>query len=785
MNMSVRNKNRTINKSPNGIKIDKNEFVNIGKRIPKLDALEKVTGKAVYPQDIRLPGMIYGKILWSKHAHAQILDIDTTAAENLAGVFAVITAKDMPPTKIGIAQDNPPLKGDKVRSLRDEVAAVAAVDEETAEHALELIKIKYKPLPAVFDPEEAMKESAPQLHAEAKGNRNWLKYYLEYGDVKKAKAESDVVIKRRFKLPRINHCCLGPWSCVATWDSNGSLTMYSPTQVPFLYQRDLANALQIPSSKIRVVQPKIGGGFGGKLDIYPNEIICALLSKKAGRPVMLTYTREEEFKYTPTRQPAIIDLEAGANNDGTLTFRDAFVILDNGAYTSWGATIPYVLMNPITSLYRCKNIKFETAIIYTNNMYAGAMRGYGNLQGTFALESIMDLLADETGIDALELRLKNCNEPGEVTPQGMQVTTCGLRECLEGVAKSIDWPNKRNRRDIQTGRLRRGVGVASYFHVGGGARVYKSDGCGAIVKLDDFGHVTVITGSTDIGQGSETVIAQITAEELGVRTEDVTVVNSDTALKPWDVGVHASRTTFIAGNAARDAAAKVKSEILKSATDELGEPPSKLDIKDRTIFVKDNPEKSINIGKLIRSAHFRENGKLFMAEAFYDPPTEMQNREFIGNISVTYGFGTQGAEVEVDLETGQVQILKMVIANDVGRAINPMLLEGQIEGGLSMGIGYALLEKLVVENGDVKNPSFLDYKLATVKDMPPTEIILVETDDPAGPFGAKGVGEAGAIPTAAAIGNAIADALGIRIYEVPMQPEVVLRAIKKSRENND
>ena len=761
------------------------KYSNIGLRIPKKDAFEKVTGKVLYPQDIRLPGMLYGKILWSEHTHAKILKIDTRSALKLPGVKAVITASDMPLNKIGIASDNPPLKGDKVRSLRDEVAAVAAVDEDTAERALELIKIKYEPLPAVFDPEEAMKDGAPQLHAEAKGNRNRLKYDFEYGDVTAAKAESDVVAKHRFKLPNINHCCLGPWSCVASWDSTGLLTMYSPTQVPFLYQRDLANALQVPPSKVRVIQPKIGGAFGGKLDLYPNEVICAALSKKIGRPVMITYTREEEFKCTPTRQPAIIDIEAGANKDGTLTFRDVFLTLDNGAYTSWGATIPYVLMNPITSLYKCKNIKFETAIIYTNNMYSGAMRGYGNLQGTFALESMMDILAEKLGMDALALRLKNCNDPGEVTPQGMQVTTCGLRECLESVAKRLDWQNKRDRRDIQTGTLRHGVGLASYFHVGGGARVYKSDGCGAIVKLDDFGHVTLITGSTDIGQGSETVLAQITAEELGVRTEDVSVENSDTAIKPWDVGVHASRTTFIAGNAARSAAAKVKAEVLKAASEMLEVTPNKLDINDRMVFLKTDIEKSIAIDKVLRSAHFREDGKQFMAEAFYDPPTKRQDREFRGNISATYGFGTQGAEVEVDLETGQVHVLKMVLANDVGRAINPMLLEGQLEGGLSMGIGYALLEKLVLENGAVQNPNFLDYKMPTVKDMPPIEIVLVETKDPMGPYGAKGIGEAGAIPTAAAIGNAIADALGFHIYELPMQPEVVLNEIKANMKNDE
>jgi xanthine dehydrogenase molybdenum-binding subunit len=398
---------------------------------------------------------------------------------------------------------------------------------------------------------------------------------------------------------------------------------------------------------------------------------------------------------------------------------------------------------------------------------------------------MMDILAEKLGLDALELRLKNCNQPNEVTPQGFKVTTCGLRECLETVSKRLDWKNKRNKGRVKTGTLCRGVGLASYIHVGGGARVYRSDGCGAIVKVDDYGHVTLITGSTEIGTGTETVLAQITAEELGVRAEDITVINNDTAIKPWDVGIHASRTTFIAGNAAREAAAKVKAMILKTASELLDESEKELEIKDREVYSKKNQDKNLEIGKVIRKAHFREHGETFMAEAFYDPPTEMEDKEYRGNISATYGFGTQGAEVEVDTETGQVRVLKMVIAHDVGRALNPMLLEGQLEGGLSMGIGYALLEKLMVEKGEVLNPSFLDYKMPTVKDMPPLEIVLVETDDPGGPYGAKGIAESGTIPTAAAIGNAVANALGLHLFELPMQPEKVLKAVKAKLAKRD
>jgi len=753
------------------------EFRNVGQRVKKLDGYQKVTGKANYPQDLKFPGMLFGKIKWSEHAHAKIISIDTSKAEKLPGVVTVITAKDIPPNKIGIMRDNPVLKSGKVRSHRDEVAAVAAVDEETAEAALDMIKVEYEPLPTVFDPEEALKEDSPQLHEHAPGNKLKMKYDLKYGDVEKAKAESDVILSARFKLTNMSHCPLGPWSCTASWDKDGRLTMHSPTQVPFLYQKDLAEVLGIPGSKVRVIQPTIGGAFGAKLDMYPNEVICAHLAKKTGKPVQLTYTREEEFKGTPTRQPAIVDLTVGAKKDGTLTFRDVFVTLDNGAYTSWGATIPYVMMNPFTSLYKCQSVRFKTQIVFTNNMYAGAMRGYGNPQGTFALESLMDDLAEKIGMDPLELRMKNCNQPNEETLQGFKVTTCGLPECLKVCGDRIGWSEKRGKGG--DGKLRRGVGIASFIHVGGGARVYLSDGCGAMVKYDDFGHITVITGTTEIGQGSETVIAQIVAEVLGANIEDVSVVNTDTDIKPWDVGVHASRTTFIGGNAAKLAAAEAKKKILSLAAEQLEKPVDDLTLRDgKVVSIKDG-EELVPTAKVVRKAHFTEHGKTIVGEAFYDPPTVRQGKNFYGNISATYGFGTQAAEVEVDTETGHVRVVNIVSATDVGRAINPMSLEGQMEGGVAMGIGYALLEECKFAQGKMLNTNFTDYKMPTSMDIPDMETVIVETVDKDGPFGAKGIGEAGAIPTGAAIANAVKDALGFRIYELPMTPEVVHRAIKE------
>ncbi len=447
--------------------------------------------------------------------------------------------------------------------------------------------------------------------------------------------------------------------------------------------------------------------------------------------------------------------------------------LDNGAYTSWGATTPSVMMMPISSLYKVPNVRYVAKCVYTNNTWSQAMRGYGNPQATFAIDSQIDILAEMAGIDPLDFRMRNANTPGEVTPQNFKINTCGLRECIDVVAQKLDWRQNRGRRDG------RGIGMASMIHVGGGARVYKSDGCGTIIKIDDFGTVNIITGATDMGQGADTVIAQIVAEELGVRIEDVVVTHTDTDICPWDVGAHASRTTFVAGNSARGAAKKVKEQLLEVAAKSLGESPENLDIRDRTIFSKNDPEKKSPLGKILRAAHYAAGGKMVMAEHFYDPPNENLDKEFKGNLSVTYAYGTHGVEVEVDKETGQVKILKYIAAHDVGRAINPMLLEGQVYGGATMGIGYALTERLILQNGKVMNPNFLDYKMLTAKDVPNIEPIVVETDDQFGPFGAKGIGEPGLVPTAPAIANAIYDAIGVRIKELPITPEKVLAALKE------
>ena len=748
----------------------------VGKPFPKKDAYEKATGRAIYIHDLKLPGMLYGKILYSRYPHARIVKIDTSRAERLPGVKAVLTGYNIPEIRFGFYKDNTPLKKDKVYAMRDEVAAVAATDPEIAEEALSLIEVEYEELPAVFDPEEAMKEGAPLIHEEHGTNVLKLPWKLVCGDVEEAKKSSAHVVEDRFRVTWVTHCCMGTSGCIAHFDPQGNLTFYSITQIPYLAQRDFQEALKalgLGGKKVRVIQTTIGGGFGSKLDTHAYEYIAILLAWKTRRPVKITFTREEEFKYTSPRQPAIIHISQGCDREGRLTFREVHMILDNGAHTSWGATTPSVMMMPISSLYKVPNVLYTAKCVYTNNTYCQAMRGYGNPQATFAIECSMDQLAEAAGIDPMEFRLINANEPGETTPQGFKISSCALKECIEEVGKRLNWKEKRGRRDG------RGVGMASLIHVGGGARVYKSDGCGTIIKVDDFGKVDVFTGASDIGQGADTVIAQTVAEELGVPVEDVTVIMNDTDVCPWDVGVHASRTTFIACNSALGAARRVKAEIFRLAALVLNEPEDALEIKDKTVYSRRAPEKKIDLGKLLRGAHYRSQGRMIMAEYFYDPDTEMLGRDFKGNFSKAYAYGTHGVEVEVDTETGQVKILRYVAAHDVGKAINPMLIEGQIYGGAMMGIGYALTEQMIFERGEMKNPNFLDYKILTAKDVPPMESVLIEPWEQYGPFGAKGIGEPGCVPSAPAIANAIYDAIGVRIKDLPITPEKVLKALKE------
>jgi xanthine dehydrogenase molybdenum-binding subunit len=497
--------------------------------------------------------------------------------------------------------------------------------------------------------------------------------------------------------------------------------------------------------------------------------------------VRLVFSREEEFLASPTRQPVRLTLRSGCTKDGTLTFRSVHTLHDNGAYTSWGATTPFVMMQTFSSLYRVPNCDYHTVAVYSNNPYAGSFRGYGNLQATFAVEAHMDKMAEALGIDPLAFRLKNAQAAGEVTGQGMVFRSCGFQDCLRIAAERSDFKRKHAEyaaRHKESGRFKRGVGIASMLHVGGGAKIYPSDGCGTILKLDDFGHVTLITGASEIGQGSETVLSQLVCEELGLPISAVTVVNNDTDITPWDVGVHASRTTFIAGNSAIGAARKARTKILAAAAAKFECAADTLALSGGRIVRAATGEVLSDLARFLRGLHFSDRAELVMTSFYYEPPSVHQDKAFKGDVSAAYAWASQVVEVEVDTDTGAVRMVKVTAAHDVGRVLNRLGIEGQIEGGIVMGQGYALTENLIVEGGTIRNPNFRDYKLVTAPEIPEMDISFIESMDGEGPQGAKGVGEAPAICIAAATANAIYNATGVRITSLPFTPERVYRALR-------
>jgi xanthine dehydrogenase molybdenum-binding subunit len=766
------------------------ELKAVGKSLPKQDATEKVTGRISYIHDLKLPGMLYGQILYADRVSARIVAIDTSEAEKVPGVRAVITGYNTPEVRFGFLKDNVALKKDRVRQYRDEIAAVAATSEEAANEAISKIKVTYEDLPAIFNPEEALAEGAQLMHETdssgkpLKDNRLRLPWKFEAGDLEAGEQEADFAIEGEYQTGWVTHCCIGTSGFIASFDSHGDLTVHSNTQIPSLAKTDYQEALTAIglNGRVRVVNAAIGGAFGSKLDTYAHEYIAILLAHKTGKPVRIVFDRQEEFTATSPRQPMKIRVRQGCTKEGKLTFRDMSLLLDNGAYTSWGATTPSVAMMPATSLYRVPNIRYEAVCVYTNNTYSQAFRGYGTPQVNFAIESNLDELAEAAGIDPLQIRLLNANVEGEVSPQGFNFKTCGHRECLETVAKKINWKVKKESPKAAGSKVR-GVGLASLLHNGGGAKIYRSDGCGTIIKMDDIGRVDVFSGSMEIGQGLDTVLRQFVSETLGIPTSMVNVVVGDTDVCPWDVGVHASRSTFVAGNSAIGAAKEIREQILKFAGELLEAPCEILEIDDAVVVCKEDPSKNIPLAKLLRKAHFAPSGNtMFMTAHFYEPPTELLSGDFKGDFSASYVWGCHGVEVEVDTDTGQVEVINYVAAHDVGRAINPTLLRGQIQGAVLMGVGYALSEEMVYQQGRLLNPNFSDYKLLTAMDGNPIEVVLVETNDPSGPFGAKGIGEPGLVPTAPAISNAIYDAVGVRIHELPMKPEVVLDALLKKNE---
>ena len=758
----------------------------IGQRVRKPDAPDKSTGKTRYINDMTLPQMLFGKILHAGRPHAEIVSIDTSAAEKLPGVHGVLTGKDVAGLKFGFVRDNVALK-DKVRCEHDEVAAVAAESEEIAEQALRLIRVEYKDLPGVFSPEDGRSEDAPLIQDGFPENKS-LHFEFKHGDLAAAEAESDFIVDNVFRVHHVTHCCMGTSCAIADFDNNGKLTIYAQTQYPYNYKMDLAPALGMHPGDIRVIQPPVGGAFGSKLDVYPYEPIAALLARKTGRPVKVTYTREEEFKSAPTRQPAVIHMRTGCRKDGTLTFRSADVLLDNGAYTSWGPTIPVVMMRTVSGHYRVPVIDFNAQAIYTNNPYAGSFRGYGNVQTTFATAQQMDMLAEQLDMDPLDFHLKNAQKSGERTPQKCFLRECALDKCLTTAAEASDYVNKRKQygrlRDADS-RYKKGIGLSSSIHNAGGAKIHKSDGCGTMLKIDDYARVTLITGASEIGQGIDAVITLIVAEELGVPVEHVTIMNNDSDLAPWDVGVHASRTTFIAGEGARRAAVKAREQILNAASTFTDIAADELDLRGGFVVRDGDGSIVFKLEKLLRKMHFQPEPELVMVTDYYEPNSEPEGTDHISDMSAAYAHAVHIAEITVDTWTGEITVDKVTSAQDVGRVISRTGLEAQIEGGIAIGLGYALTENMQLEEGMLKNPCFRDYKVITAPEMPELDLHFIEDGCAEGPYGAKGASELPTIVIAPAIANAFYNATGVRILSTPLSPEKVVRALLQIQEGEE
>ncbi len=764
--------------------VEAREFSVVGKRLPRVDSKEKSTGEAKYAVDLKLPGMLFGKILRSPYAHARIQNIDTSRAEKLPGVKAVITTKDTLGIKYGIWRIRPetfdeyPLARDKVRFIGDEVAAVAATDEDTAKEALSLIEVEYEELPAVFDPEEAVKEGAPQIHEGIKNNTSVTRR-IEVGDVDQAWAQCDYIREDRFTTQAVQHAPMEPHACVARFDPSGRLTIWTSTQSPYFVQCLLAMTLGMRESDIRVIRPYVGGGFGAKFEMFPNEFCSALLSKKTGRPVKIVYTREEEFIATRQRPPMLMELKMGVKKDGTIVALEFRNTLDGGAYNSINIATTMISGIMLVVPYRIPNYRYNGRLIYTNKPVGGAMRGHGAPPPFFALESQLDLIADELGIDPVELRLKNATQPDEIKiPNIAHVSSCGLSECIEKANQSLNWKERRGK--LPPGR---GMGIGIYGYISGALYNYFKTPLPyneAWVRVNSDGTVQYFTLASDVGQGSDTALSQIVAEELGVRLEDVSIISSDTQIVTGDTGAYSSRTTLMAGNAAQRAAAEAKRQLFSAAAGRLGlKVHDELETKDGQIVVKRTGER-ISLAEAALAYQQANNGAPVMGRGVYSPSTPTSEGMVI---TPTWSFGAHVAEVEVDEETGEVKIIKFVTAHDCGRAINPLSVEGQLEGSIHMGLGYALTEAVEIEKGKVLNPSFLDYKILSSLDMPPVDSIMVETDDPHGPFGAKEAGEGLTVPVAPAIANAIYDAIGVRIKDLPITPEKILKALEEKEKS--
>ncbi len=752
------------------------DYTIIGKRMPRVDSRAKVTGEVCFTSDLKLPRMLVGKVLRSPLPHARILNIDVSDAQQLPGVKAIVTGKETIGAKWGVFRytlDQQLLPVDKVRYVGEEVAAVAAVDEETALEALEHIRVDYEELPAVLDPLEAIKPGAPQLHEDFPQNIN-IHVPIHVGDVEEGFSHSYYVREDTFTAPEDSYFQGEPYAVLARFDADGNLEIWMPNAGPHMKAKPLSNALGIPLNKVRVRKIAIGGAFGGRSEISPADFICALLARKARRPVKIVFTREENSISTRQGHAMVTTIKTGVNREGRVIARDVTCYMDGGAYSSTGpiaTSVPFLCME---QAYKMENVRYNGYRVYTNKPIRGMIRMHGR---AFAcgVDTQLDMIAEHLGMDPVAIRLVNAREAGEYTNTRSYVGSCAMKETIQKAAEKAGWKEK-------WGNLPpfRGIGIGCNS-VQTGFPLGIRGGSEAIIKMNEDGGATVISGVVDTGQGNDNMLVQIAAEELGIRPEDVQLVTADTEVTPSDPGAYSQVSTFIGGHAVKIAAQKVRKQLFETAARVLEVPVDALVARDRNIYAKGTPEKTIPLKKVVRLNLAHE--KSVSSEGEYwpnvDPKREWVKNPF-GQMCGAFSFGTTIAEVEVDPETGQVTVLEVTAAQDVGRALNPLIIEGQFEGAVAMGgQGGILTEFVSWDGGRVVNPTQLEYKVPLAIDMPKIHSIIVESKDPEGPYGAKEAGMSIAMSAAQAYSAAISNAIGVYFHEFPITPDKIVKAIRE------
>ncbi|MFL2932145.1 MAG: xanthine dehydrogenase family protein molybdopterin-binding subunit [bacterium] len=747
----------------------------IGKPVPIIDAAEKVTGDTSYIDDFRLKNLLIGSALRSPHPHARILKIDTSDAEKLSGVFAVLSKNNTTNKKFGInLKDETAFCSDKSRYIGDEIAAVAAVDKETAQEAISLIKVHYEILPAVFDPFAALEKNSPRLHKS--NSRNVANgFHIKRGDVDGAFSSADEIFDGDFHTHLAHQAYIEPTGCVADCHSNGKISIWGCLQSAFLIRTFmLSPVMKMSADNFRVIQTKPGGAFGGKLDVKA-ALMAAMLSKEAGKPVKFLLSLEEDLTCMRPRMPVHISLKSAWKKDGTLLGKRVNIIADNGAYSSLSPAIMSSIALRTDNLYKTPASEIEGKLVYTNLIPSGQMRGFGNVQATYAWESHLDDVANSLNIDPANLRMKNYTEKGDVSLHGWKIASCAVEDATKYVVDKINWKSKR----LESGKGR-GVGLASCIHVSGnkGFSVElgpdDTDPSSCEIRIDREGKVTIWSGESDLGQGATSVMAFIASEVLNIPVENFKVPPTDTGYMPFGMGAFASRTTLIGGNAVKIAAEDVKKNLLDAASEILEVPADQLQISGDEIQVASLPNRKIYLGELVK-----EKGDIIQGHGTWLAGGEVLDKDKYGNPSTTYSFSTHGAEVFVDMETGEVKVLNICCGHDPGRVINRLGAEGQVEGGTVQGMSYALMENLNHIEGSIQGNNFHNYLIATSMDIPDIQHDFFESMDPYGPYGAKGLAEVAINPITAAICNAIYNATGgARIRKLPITPEHVLEAIE-------